>query len=342
MNHKSSRLDTHPLIPNPEELNDILSLDFSSQTYDLLGDSLFTPLNDVLSSEGKKFRTEMIEIGFHFAGGKMNESILEQLHVGSQMIEGLHAGSMIIDDIQDQSTIRRGKMALHCKYGVGIALNAGNWLYFRALEELSKLKLKPEQELNLYRYMNKILLRAHFGQAIDVGVPMTSLPQARVMATCLAAMELKTGALMSLAFNLGAFLAADGKFPSPSGTLFSKRFGVALQMFDDIGNFLIPPPRQKEDLQKGRPSFIWGMAAQMSRPEEYERFLDAIRRLPDESLIIPWSERFDLVSESKKAASQYLWNTFQTLEFSDEPTEARLHLEGQLDQLFKKLESSYV
>jgi len=51
-------------------------------------------------------------------------------------IELLHNGFLIHDDIEDQSTLRRGRPALHMLHGVPIALNAGDALYHLALRHL--------------------------------------------------------------------------------------------------------------------------------------------------------------------------------------------------------------
>ena len=47
--------------------------------------------------------------------------------------ELLHNATLIHDDIQDNDPIRRGQPSLWKKYGVAQAINAGDFLIFRAL-----------------------------------------------------------------------------------------------------------------------------------------------------------------------------------------------------------------
>lgn len=325
------------LIPKQDELADLLGIESCAPDYSLMSRTLLDPLKDFLSFEGKRFRAELIDIAFVVCGGIRTDETTKQLSICSQIIEGLHVGSMIIDDIQDQSDFRRGRPAFHRTHGISVALNAGNWLYFQAIDQVRNLGLAPEQELYIQHSLNRILLKAHFGQAIDVGLYMGSLPQDRVEAACLTAMELKTGALMSLAFELGALVATRDINSCSALSRFGKHFGVALQMFDDIGNFLSPPPKGKEDLRNGRPSFIWIMASRLTKAEDYKRFLFAAKMLPDESFIDSWAGLFNLLPEAKKSASAYLWSLKKTLA-NDESQD----LDLRLDSLFNKLENAYV
>ena len=322
------------LIPSLPEMNTLLGDSLTPLSLELLEKNLLKPIHEFLASGGKKLRVEVIELGFLTAGGILNEHHQSQLHQCAQIIEGLHAGSMIIDDIQDQSLTRRNQPTLHERYGVAVALNAGNWLYFQAIHQIKNLNLKPTQETHLKHYVNEIILKAHFGQALDVGTPISSLPQAGVKPTCLTAMELKTGALMALAFDLGAFIADQRPLPSALGSSLGIRFGMALQMFDDIGNFLSPPPKGKEDLFNDRPSFIWAMAASLASEEEYVEFLKCVKWLPDPHPIEKWSTEFHLIEKSKKEASHYLWDIFKELKLHPE-------LEKRIKNLFQKLESAY-
>jgi geranylgeranyl pyrophosphate synthase len=148
-------------------------------------------------------------------------------------------------------------------------------------------------------------------------------------------MELKTGALMALAFDLGAFLADSEALPHLQGSRFARKFGIALQMFDDIGNFYSPPPKGKEDLRNGRPTFIWAVAAEISSEADYSRFVHGAQMLPDESWICSWAELFELKREAKMRASKYLWNTLEQSLFDSQ-------LKNRIKVLFTKLENSYV
>ena len=78
---------------------------------------------------GKRFRAALVQWAYEFAGGtgRGPEPVIDA-------VEMLHAGSLVIDDFEDGSWTRRGQPALHRVIGSARAVNAGNWMYFRALE----------------------------------------------------------------------------------------------------------------------------------------------------------------------------------------------------------------
>jgi geranylgeranyl pyrophosphate synthase len=352
-NNSEKQLGRHSqgLIPDPNELAEFLEIDSCIPHHELIVSQMLDPLKDMFSVSGKKIRFEMIEIAFKALRGVLDEKKRRQLRVCEHIIEGLHLGSMIIDDIQDQSEIRRGRPTLHLKYGIGVALNAGNWLYFQAIQQIQYLELEPSQEIALQRRLNEILLKAHFGQGIDVGVDMNTLPQDQVESAYFTAAELKTGALMALAFDLGAAVASPQGEHQRALSKLAKRLGIALQILDDIGNYLAPPPKGKEDLKMGRPSFIWVMAARLAPSSDYERFRRATRMLPDASWIDLWNTLFDLIPHSKSFASDYLTHLKSDfLKSIFASTQVGLNslndqslseLIDQVERLFDKLEKAY-
>jgi geranylgeranyl pyrophosphate synthase len=339
------------LIPDLSDLDEFLEIESCVPSHQLIVSQMLDPLKDVLSISGKKIRFEMVEIAFKALGGSLTELTRRQLKVCERIIEGLHLGSMIIDDIQDQSKVRRGKPTFHNKYGVSIALNLGNWLYFQAINQVQSLELDIKQELDLLHRLNGILLKAHFGQGIDVGVNMNTLPQNQVESAYFTAAELKTGALMALAFDLGAIVANSMGEQQRLFSRHAKRFGIALQILDDIGNYLAPPPKGKEDLNIGRPSFIWVMAARLANPSDYERFKTATRMLPDTSFLDSWNGLFELIPQAKVFASQYLTSVKKDFlqscsDLSDGSSSilnssSFIELKEQVESIFTKLEKAY-
>ena len=75
----------------------------------------------------------------------------------------LHTASLIIDDIEDESETRRGEKAAHIVYGVPRALNAGNYVYFLALEKLLLL-----QSTTCVEVFTAEMLNLHRGQGRDI------------------------------------------------------------------------------------------------------------------------------------------------------------------------------
>ena len=158
----------------------------------------------------------------------------------------------------------------------------------------------------MYHVCHRALLRAHFGQALDVGVPIDGLAQERIHAVSLASLELKTGALMAMALSLGGVLGGADEARLAVLDDFGHRFGVALQMFDDIGNLKGPADKQYEDLKLRRPSWIWAVAADRYAPESFEAFKGAVAQLPDAAPIETWMAENRLKENARERACAYL------------------------------------
>jgi geranylgeranyl diphosphate synthase, type III len=163
----------------------------------------------------------------------------------------LHTSSLLIDDIQDNSMLRRGRPVAHNIFGVAQTINAGNYVYFLALQELQKLPCETvQQAMEIY---TTEMLYLHRGQGMDL--------YWRDTLTCpteedyLEMVSNKTGGLFRLAVKL---------MQSQSPTTFdclplAEVLGQAFQIADDYKNLANQDYTQKkglcEDLTEGKFSF---------------------------------------------------------------------------------------
>lgn len=221
----------------------------------LLNRALLEPARDIMRRTGKGLRAQLLEHSWHLAGGDP-EGPPELLPV---FIELLHSGSLVIDDIEDDSPTRRGEIALHRRYGVPIALNTGNWLYFLPLALLSRSDLSPPLRLAVFEDLSAALLRCHQGQALDLSVKVSGLQKSQIPALVERITRLKTGSLMQLAALIGARAATADRRTIEVLAHFGAEFGVALQMLDDWSGIANRSRRHKgvEDIRLERPTWIW-------------------------------------------------------------------------------------
>lgn len=308
--------------------------------YPYLQNSLLGPLEDFFARPRKDFRGQMIEKGFelgsslypHFSKNKDIDQ--KNLKVLQDLLEALHSGSLIVDDIQDSSPIRRGQPSLHLKYGVPVALNAGNWLYFFAYRMVEKLEVNESLQLRFYRVVTDTLFSAHCGQALDVGTSIDELCDTETQKVCQKSLELKSGLLMGLALQLGALLTPVTEAQLKAIHSFGVQFGIALQRFDDLGNFNCerPTPKHLEDLQLRRPSWVWQSLAQIGSPAEKEQFKAAVAMLPNSEALESFLKASDFKQRSFHLASQDLKSVLEVLKQD-------LHISGvnEIYLAFKKL-----
>lgn len=297
---------THGL-PSAAALEAWLDLSENRGIEDLIGRNLLAPLETFLNRPSKHFRAQLVQCGFDLV--KSNRCYEGYVEEAMQVLEAIHAASLVVDDIQDNSEWRRGEPTLHRTYGLAVALNSANWLYFWPFETIEKWELPSQMKLDLNRACHRALIRAHSGQALDVGTPISDLPKERVSSVCLASLELKTGALTALALELGAILAGADKDQLSHLSRLGTDFGVALQMFDDLGNVKEKhpaDPKRFEDLKGKRPSWVWASAADYLSDQNFVEFKKIVLTLPDETSLNEYFKNAEWVSLAQEQAKKFL------------------------------------
>jgi geranylgeranyl pyrophosphate synthase len=220
--------------------------------------ALGVPLQDFLDRPSKMFRANMVEWAWTAAGGD------GELPVAFPMaVEALHAGSLIVDDIEDGATYRRDDVALHQRYGLATALNAGNWLYFWPVRLIEEAGLSPERELAALKRLGATQQRCHLGQGLDVALKVQDVHQEDMAQVAASKTALKTGALMGLSAWFGALAAGAELSVCDTYGRFGEELGNVLQMLDDAGSIASDGRAEKarEDLVTGAPTWPWVWAA---------------------------------------------------------------------------------
>lgn len=313
---ETDRQELGSVLPASERMAELLGLDDPSIVQDVLRNALLDPLVESTSTRGKRIRGQLVTLIYRMVSD-IPSSLLAAKQCGwcADIVELIHTGSLVIDDIEDGSSVRRGRPALHVRFGLPIALNTGNWLYFWPFELLRETELPADKISYVYERCHRTLLRAHFGQAVDLGARVDSLPQHRVAAVCLASLKLKTGALMGFASILGGVIAGASQPVLSILDDFGRELGVSLQMFDDLGNLIgkCEPAKRYEDLRLSRPSWVWACAADSSASKAYEDFRTAVGSLPDAHELELWSEAHNLVGRVRACARSYLDAAFRQL-----------------------------
>ena len=298
-------------------LAEMLGLAPSAAVESALRSALFDPMAALINNPGKRLRAQLVTMIYRLFHDDRAVSFAaaKQCRDCAEVVELMHAGSLIVDDIEDGSQMRRGRPALHVQFGVPLALNAGNWLYFWPFELLKDTGFAADQMLFAYERYNRTLLRAHFGQALDLGAKLPQMPQDSVAEVCLADMTLKTGALMGFAAVLGGTVAGESDRVLESLDGFGVDLGIALQMYDDLGNVIGKgdPQKRYEDLSLSRPSWAWACAANCTDAYEYETFLQAVAELPCIESLESWIDSHDLIPTTRASARQHLDRAFDRL-----------------------------
>lgn len=278
--------------------------------------ALLGPLQELLARRGKSLRSQLVQIAYDLARDGSRPDMPARLPL---LVEALHTGSLIVDDIEDDSRSRRGEPALHVLVGLPLALNAGNWLYFLPHRLLEELAFDARVELELRRAIDRCVVRCHYGQALDLGVPLGSLSQREVGAVVSLSTRLKTGSLLELAAEVGALAAGAEPGLHAALATFARRYGIALQMLDDTSGLYRPSRAQKgyEDLRNGCATWPWAWLAERLDQVSYSRLQhqarDVVRRELDPEVLAS-NMRRELGGYPRERIQRELSNALSDLE----------------------------
>ncbi len=151
-------------------------------------------------------------------------------------VELLHNASLVHDDIQDRDEVRRGQQAVWFRFGVNIAICAGDLLLSAAYATLCKLE-DPQASHALARMISLVHERTAMaidGQCADLtaGTPTlgnnaTAITQYEQIAMA------KSGALLSLPVEL-VLMASSHEEYLPDAWHAAGAFAIGYQIVDDL------------------------------------------------------------------------------------------------------------
>ena len=197
-----------------------------------LDKSLAEPIWDFLDRGGKRWRPALFLLFTEALGGDV-----EKVKDFTATLELLHEGSIMIDDLEDNSELRRGKPCTHKIFGVDVAINAGNFMYFLAFFPFIKNKesFKPETLLKAWEVTLEEITRIHYGQGTDISwhkglADANTVSEREYLQMC----AYKTGVLARLAARLAVILNEGSEELEEKLGKFSESMGIAFQIQDDI------------------------------------------------------------------------------------------------------------
>lgn len=191
---------------------------------------LFEAARYSLLSGGKRLRPLLL-----IASAEMFGACLEKSLDSACAIEMIHTYSMIHDDLpsMDDDDFRRGKPSLHKAFSEAHAVLAGDFLLTYAFEVIANDEnLEDTQKVALIK-----LLAARSGSKGMIGGQVMDI-DAEGKIISLADLELihnlKTGALISAALEMGAIIAKASQEDKAIVEKFGLSIGLAFQIIDDI------------------------------------------------------------------------------------------------------------
>ena len=286
-----------------------------------LNKAVAEPFWEFLDRGGKRWRPALFLLIIE-ALGKNPKEFLDFAIIP----EVVHNGTIIIDDVEDSSEMRRGKPCTYRIYGIDIAINVGNAMYYMPLITLMKYRdrISKEKLSKLYEIYVQEMINLSFGQAMDIAwhKGLANADQINVenyMQMC----AYKTGTLARMAARMAAVLAdADEKLVEKLGR-FAEAIGVAFQVQDDILDLTSPEFAEKkggrgQDITEGKRSLMVIYTLKKASEKDRKRLIEILnmhtsdQALRDEAIAI--MEKYGAIDYAKNFAKKLVEESWKEIE----------------------------
>jgi heptaprenyl diphosphate synthase len=181
-------------------------------------------VNDLLSAGGKRLRPAVVLLS-----GRFGRYDVHKLIPLAASVEILHMATLVHDDIIDRSEMRRGKPAVHSRWGVETAVFTGDFLFTRAFDLLNRTISQKN-----VRYLFQTVRAICEGEVEQFE---SRYREERSVREYLGRASRKTAMFFALCCRLGASESCCRHETIRHLRKFGLNFGMAFQITDDLLDF---------------------------------------------------------------------------------------------------------
>ncbi len=257
------------LAETASKIDSFLSSKLSGEPKDL-----YQAASYLIDHGGKRLRPYMVIKSCQLLGGTTKQAI-----PAAAAIEMVHNFTLLHDDIMDNDEVRHGVPTVHVRFGMPIGILAGDLLFSRAFETISKPYLhKPGNAgLNLVTTLAKACTDVCEGQALDISMAKSSkIPSEDQYIKMI---EKKTSSLFVASCAMGAIVANKNSSDVARLSTFGRNLGIAFQIIDDLIGVTGDPKVTKKpvgnDIREGKKSLPILMAIKKADSREKKIILNA-------------------------------------------------------------------
>jgi len=312
-------------------------------TSEALNKAVAEPIWEFLDRGGKRWRPSLFLLVCE-ALGKNPKDFADFAIIP----EVIHNGTIMIDDIEDASEFRRGRPCTYKIYGLDIAVNTGNAMYYLPLLPLieNRERISTEKLCKIYEIYVKEMISLSLGQAMDIAwhrgiAKADELDEKDYLQMC----AYKTGTLARMAAKIAAVLAdANDELVERLGR-FAESIGVAFQMQDDILDLTGTEFAEKkggcgQDITEGKRSLMVIHTLKVAEARDRKRLVEILKmhtsdqKLRDEAIAI--MQKYDSVEYVKQFAGKMVEDSWREVERLLPASDAKEKLEAFAEFLIER------
>jgi geranylgeranyl pyrophosphate synthase len=226
-----------------------------------------------LATGGKRIRPVLALLTCEQLGGDPERAL--PFAVSAEI---LHNMFLLHDDIEDGDRVRRDKATVWVEYGVGNAVNCGDYMLARAYRVLIDAYARTPLGAPLIDLFTFVLERTIEGQALDIN---TRGSENLTVDEYLNMVELKTGHYLGFTMTGGAIIAQATQEVRDRLARVGRLLGPAFQIRDDIIDLTEGKGRGGEigcDIREGKPSMLLAAALPHCNAGEKAELVGILRK----------------------------------------------------------------
>ena len=231
---------------------------------------LYDAASYLIVNGGKRLRPFMVMKSCEILGGKLKDAM-----PAACAVEMIHNFTLVHDDIMDNDEMRHGVPTVHKKFGIPIAILAGDVLFSKAYQILSNSNLPSKATNELVSRLAKACVDVCEGQLLDIKMAETKkIPS---QGNYIKMIEKKTSSLFDVSCSMGAICAKAKQKDITKLSVFGRNLGIAFQITDDLIGVLGDPRMTKKpvgnDLREGKKSLPIVLAITKSKGNDKKTIL---------------------------------------------------------------------
>lgn len=242
----------------------------------------------IQGSGGKRIRPAVLLMAARLGGYTGDRAVLH-----AAVIEFIHTATLVHDDIIDESELRRGRLAVHSRWGNDITVLLGDYLYIKSMS-----MALMHDTLELVRVLCDVTLHMIEGELYQLtknfDASITENEHFEII-------RRKTAYLFGGSAQIGGMLGPTSQEQHQALRDYGFNLGIAFQLVDDLldftGNAQLLGKPIGADLREGKMTLplIHLVARGSDRGEAIVRDIMANRSTTDEQ----WNELLSLLKESR-------------------------------------------
>ena len=233
---------------------------------------LYDAAGHLIVNGGKRLRPYMVIRSCQILKGKVSNAM-----PAASAVEMVHNFSLVHDDIMDNDEMRHGVPTVHKKFGMPIAILAGDVLFSKAFQIITDSKLSPIATTQLISRLAKACVDICEGQLLDV--KMAEERKIPSQAEYITMIGKKTATLFDVSCAMGAICATNKAKDISNLSSFGRNLGIAFQITDDLIGVMGDPKITKKpvgnDLREGKKSLPILMAIKSAKNKDKKIILKA-------------------------------------------------------------------